>query len=317
MWHGSQVGRSAAQRCSRRRGGADAGRAERGDLMPITVDIDVMLAKRKMSVGNGSGGVLSSARDLANWLIAQNDQGRGVDETPVVSSAAIAEMRRPSAESSYAVGWYVETTPSGAPLVEHTGGLITITAYQALLPATGYGVVVAANSGSQHGDAADLGAQLIDLIEGRPVPTQPSPTPLVVTDLVLLLLAVGVVVLAAGVRAGGPTAAGPARPPYAQPELVRRRDILPLARRLRTDNVHPWFNADTNRHYVDHPQHRAAIGEPAEYQRLWQALTSPLTGPDQRHASWAHWQQGARKGGGAGGISNGRLGRRRGWVSLA
>ncbi|MEU5942400.1 serine hydrolase domain-containing protein [Micromonospora sp. NPDC047548] len=151
--------------------------------------------------GNGSGGVLSTARDLANWLIAQNDQGRGVDGTPVVSSTAIAEMRRPPTGSSYALGWYVETTPSGVPLVEHTGGLITITAYQALLPATGYGVAVLANSGSQYGDAADLGAQLIDLIEGRPVSAQTSPTPLIVTDLVLLLLAVGVVVLAVrGVR---------------------------------------------------------------------------------------------------------------------
>ncbi|MFG2054265.1 hypothetical protein ACGFI9_09545 [Micromonospora sp. NPDC048930] len=72
---------------------------------------------------------------------------------------------------------------------------------------------------------------------------------------------------------------------YAQPDLVRRRGILPLGRRLRIDNVHPWFIADTIRHYVDHPQQRAAIGEPAEYQRLWHALMSPPTGPDQEHAS--------------------------------
>ncbi|MFG2059163.1 hypothetical protein ACGFI9_34615, partial [Micromonospora sp. NPDC048930] len=72
---------------------------------------------------------------------------------------------------------------------------------------------------------------------------------------------------------------------YARPELVRRRGILPLGRRLRVDNVHPWFIADTIRHYVDHPQHRAKIGEPAEYQRLWHALTSPPAGPDHAHAS--------------------------------
>ncbi|MFG2053417.1 hypothetical protein ACGFI9_05220 [Micromonospora sp. NPDC048930] len=73
---------------------------------------------------------------------------------------------------------------------------------------------------------------------------------------------------------------------YARPDLVRRRGILVLGRRqLRIDNVHPWFIADTIRHYVDHRQHRAAIGEPAEYQRLWQALTSPPTGPDHAHAS--------------------------------
>ncbi|MEU8262499.1 hypothetical protein AB0C02_17935 [Micromonospora sp. NPDC048999] len=73
---------------------------------------------------------------------------------------------------------------------------------------------------------------------------------------------------------------------YARPELVRRHGILPLGRRrLRIDNVHPWFLADTIRHYVDHPQQRAAIGEPAEYQRLWHALTSASTGPGHGHAS--------------------------------
>ncbi|SCF19895.1 hypothetical protein GA0074695_4264 [Micromonospora viridifaciens] len=67
---------------------------------------------------------------------------------------------------------------------------------------------------------------------------------------------------------------------YAQPELVRRRGILPLGRRrLRIDNVHPWFLADAIRYYVDHPQHRTAIGEPAEHQRLWHSLASEPTGP--------------------------------------
>ncbi len=37
-------------------GHAHAGRAGRGDLMPIAVDIDVMLARRKMSVGNSPSG---------------------------------------------------------------------------------------------------------------------------------------------------------------------------------------------------------------------------------------------------------------------
>ncbi|MEU0156137.1 hypothetical protein [Micromonospora fulviviridis] len=72
---------------------------------------------------------------------------------------------------------------------------------------------------------------------------------------------------------------------YAQSDLVHRRGILPLGRRLRIDNVHPWFIADTIRYYVDHPQHRAAIGEPAEYQRLWHALMSLPTGPAPGHAS--------------------------------
>ncbi|MEU5528318.1 hypothetical protein ABZ744_15365 [Micromonospora chersina] len=79
----------------------------------------------------------------------------------------------------------------------------------------------------------------------------------------------------------------------AQPDLVRRRGILPLGRRLRIDNVHPWFIADAIRYYVDHPQHRAAIGEPAEYQRLWHALTSASIGPVPGHASSANCRRAA------------------------
>jgi hypothetical protein len=78
---------------------------------------------------------------------------------------------------------------------------------------------------------------------------------------------------------------------YVRPELVRRRGILVLGRRrLRIDNVHAWFIADAIRHYVDHPQHRAAIGEPAEYRRLWQALTYVPTSPDQGHSYWVRRQ---------------------------
>ncbi|MEV6816749.1 hypothetical protein [Micromonospora sp. NPDC051296] len=85
----------------------------------------------------------------------------------------------------------------------------------------------------------------------------------------------------------------PARSPglHPGPDLrttgpVRRRGILPLGRRrLRIDNVHPWFIADAIRHYVDHPQHRAAIGEPAEYQRLLDALRYAPTGPGHWHTS--------------------------------
>ncbi|XTZ13273.1 serine hydrolase domain-containing protein [Micromonospora echinospora] len=151
--------------------------------------------------GAGSGGVLSTAHDMAAWLVAQNDRGRGPDGTPVVSAAALAETHRRPATGSYGLGWTIGETPSGAPLVDHTGGLITVTAYQALLPASGYGVVVLANAGSQYGDAPDLGARLVDLIEGRPVSPAPSSAPLVLIDVGLLQLTIGAGLLAVrGVR---------------------------------------------------------------------------------------------------------------------
>jgi CubicO group peptidase (beta-lactamase class C family) len=150
--------------------------------------------------GNGSGGVLSSAHDMARWLIAQNNGGRGPDGTSIVSAASVNAMHTPSATSgSYALGWSVGTTATGAPLVEHTGDLFTSTAYQALLPGPGYGIAVMANSGLAHGHAAALGAELIALLEGTSVPSPPSPP--VVVDAVLLLLAAGSALFAVrGVR---------------------------------------------------------------------------------------------------------------------
>jgi CubicO group peptidase (beta-lactamase class C family) len=141
--------------------------------------------------GNGSGGVLSTAHDMSAWLIAQNDRGRGPDGRSVVSPAAITAMHRPSARGPYGLGWNVGATESGAPLVDHTGGLITITAYQALLPASGYGIAVIANAGSQYGDAPGLGARLIDLVENRPVSAPTGSAPLIGIDVALLLSTLG------------------------------------------------------------------------------------------------------------------------------
>ncbi|MBM0225070.1 MULTISPECIES: hypothetical protein [Micromonospora] len=55
---------------------------------------------------------------------------------------------------------------------------------------------------------------------------------------------------------------------YAQPQLVRRRGIPWSRHALRTDNVDAWFLAAAIRHYVCHPDRRAAVGSHEEYQRL-------------------------------------------------
>jgi len=134
--------------------------------------------------GAGSGGVLSTARDMAAWLIAQG----GSD---ILSPGGLARMRRATGPGSYGLGWDIGRTESGAPLADHTGGLVTVTAYQALLPASGHGLVVLANAGSQYGDAPALGARLIALIEGRSVPPTGSAVPLIAVDAALLLATIG------------------------------------------------------------------------------------------------------------------------------
>ncbi|WP_246018814.1 serine hydrolase domain-containing protein [Saccharothrix australiensis] len=140
--------------------------------------------------GNGSGGVLSTARDMAAWLIAQNNGGRGANGTSIATPDGIAATHTPSgAAKSYGLGWFVGTTASGAPLVHHSGDLFTSTAYQALLPASGHGVAVMANTGLQHGDAQAIAERLIAAIEGREPPPAGDPWPAVV-DAVLLGAAV-------------------------------------------------------------------------------------------------------------------------------
>ncbi|MEU4766036.1 serine hydrolase domain-containing protein [Actinosynnema sp. NPDC023794] len=138
--------------------------------------------------GNGSGGVLTSAHDLAAWLIAQNNGGRGRDGTSIATPRSITETHTPTAVSkSYGLGWFVGVTASGAPLVDHGGDLFTSTAYQALLPGSGHGIAVLANTGMRHGDAQAIGARLVALVEGRQLP--PADDPHTVVDAVLLGLA--------------------------------------------------------------------------------------------------------------------------------
>ncbi|GGP40930.1 serine hydrolase domain-containing protein [Saccharothrix coeruleofusca] len=164
----------------------------RGHLVVLGVPIAV---PEPPAFGNGSGGVLSSAHDMAAWLIAQNNSGRGPNGGQVASASSIARTHTPSANSgSYALGWSVGTTASGAPVIEHSGDLFTSTAHQALLPGSGYGVAVMANTGLAHGDARAIAERLIALLENTAVP--PPSSPLLLVDAVLLVLTLGTVVLA-------------------------------------------------------------------------------------------------------------------------
>ncbi|MDH2425926.1 serine hydrolase [Sphaerisporangium sp. TRM90804] len=187
-------------------GMADSRSIDTSDELPPSSRGHLMVAGRPVALpeppafGAGSGAVLSTARDMAAWLVAQTGRGRGPAGAPVVSAAAVAEMHRPSAEG-YGLGWHTGTTPSGKPLVEHDGDMMTFTAYQALLPASGYGIAVMANTGTLHRDAQTIGARLVDLVEGR-TPPRPN-TSLVWIDLALLALAAVVALLGArGIRRG-------------------------------------------------------------------------------------------------------------------
>lgn len=90
----------------------------------------------------GSGGVISTAEDMANYLVMQNNGGR-FDGEKLADPRSVALMHTPprGVEGSYAMGW---TAPPGTSprAVEHDGVLSTFHSDAALLPEKGYGVVL-------------------------------------------------------------------------------------------------------------------------------------------------------------------------------
>ncbi|MGV9771011.1 serine hydrolase domain-containing protein [Streptosporangium sp. NPDC003464] len=139
--------------------------------------------------GNGSGGVLSTAADMARWLIAQNNG--------VLSPRSVTEMRTPSEQNGhYALGWSLGETRRGTPVVEHGGDLFTSTAHQLLMPESGYGVAVMANTGMAFADAGALMDGLVAMIEGD-APEIPSAPPVLLTDVIFVLLTLVTIGLAA------------------------------------------------------------------------------------------------------------------------
>jgi CubicO group peptidase (beta-lactamase class C family) len=133
--------------------------------------------------GNGSGGVLSTAGDMARWLIAQNTGLPGL-----LSPQAVREMRTPSKPNDeYALGWEIGKTERGTPVLEHGGDLFTSTAHQLLMPDSGYGIAVMANTGMAFSDAHALMTGIVAIVEGG-TPQPPSGPSTLVTDVLFALL---------------------------------------------------------------------------------------------------------------------------------
>lgn len=93
----------------------------------------------------GSGGVVSTATDMAHYLIAQNNGGRYADRN-ILSAKNIALMQTPATgiASSYAMGW-VAADVHGIQIIEHNGILSTFYSEAVLLPKSGYGFALLYN----------------------------------------------------------------------------------------------------------------------------------------------------------------------------
>lgn len=96
----------------------------------------------------GSGGVVSTANDMAQYLIMQNHGGRLLDAV-LLSREGTRAMHMPAATSgsNYAMGWFV-TQEDGQRVLEHNGVLSTFHADVVLMPELNYGIVVLYNINS-------------------------------------------------------------------------------------------------------------------------------------------------------------------------
>jgi len=113
----------------------------------------------------GSGGVISTAEGMANYLIMQNNGGR-FDDTKLASPESIALMHAPPEriESPYAMGWMLMDTDAKPRVVEHSGVLSTFHADAALLPDEGYGIVLLYNYSYAFADYNSIKRGLVELL---------------------------------------------------------------------------------------------------------------------------------------------------------
>ncbi len=126
------------------------------------------------------GGIVSSAEDLAHFLIAQNSDGEYRDAR-LLSAEGVAEMHEPltpgaPSGSGYAMGWVVDQR-DGTPILEHGGSLENFRTFAWLLPDQSYGFAVLMN---QNGFVpamlaySDIPEGIADLLIGREPSTGPA-----------------------------------------------------------------------------------------------------------------------------------------------
>ncbi|GAA0953623.1 serine hydrolase domain-containing protein [Actinocorallia libanotica] len=129
----------------------------------------------------GSDGVLTTASDLAQWLIVQNGSGVAANGTRLLSDAGVKAMHTSSDRRwTYGMGW--DTDQKGR--VHHSGIWFTYSAQALLLP-DGHGIAVVGNSGVglANEGIGQLAEELAVLVEGGE-PSSGAPVRLIV-DLVL------------------------------------------------------------------------------------------------------------------------------------
>ena len=149
-----------------------------------------------------AGYLISSAEDMAHYLIAQLNDGRYRDAA-VLSPSGTAELHRPAVptpepNTSYGMGWFVGPV-NGIPAVFHQGETFNYHANIVLIPGSQRGVVVLMNAENSldlfiRGRMGTVAEGVASLLEGQAPASPPSNTGIFVVYAALL----GVIVIQAG-----------------------------------------------------------------------------------------------------------------------
>ncbi|MFD3166757.1 serine hydrolase domain-containing protein [Herpetosiphon sp. NSE202] len=152
-------------------------------------------APEPMALCAGSGGVVSTADDMAKWLNLHTAQGRLSDGTSLLSAASLATLHTPPSQvSDYAMGWHRHLAPEKT-LIEHSGSLMTFTSAMIFNPATKTGVVVLLNTNSL---PLILAKNLLTVVDGDSSALEPINDPRIWLDIIGVALTLGT--LALGIR---------------------------------------------------------------------------------------------------------------------
>jgi CubicO group peptidase (beta-lactamase class C family) len=147
-----------------------------------------------------AGGLISSAEDMAHYLIAQLNQG-WYGEASLLSPKGVAEMHAPAirrrGEQFYGMGWYVVPV-NGAPAIWHGGDGMNFHSTMILAPEGQWGVVLLENAQNvlDGGDRMHQTAfGVISLLAGRQPPAAESNN---VFQLILLVIVGSIAMMVIG-----------------------------------------------------------------------------------------------------------------------
>lgn len=114
-----------------------------------------------------SGGLYSSAEDLARWTLVSLAKGQGLNR--ILAKTSYEEMWTVSSDKSerMGLGWFLDETSLG-PLISHPGGGLGYSAELCLFPEKGLGVVVLCNS--RRSPAWEIVKAVAYLMQGKESP---------------------------------------------------------------------------------------------------------------------------------------------------